>query len=271
VTGVDVDMIYGGKISGGTRFCTESVELCTVKTHLVSKADLKPEWLYMKTTDTRLRRKTAILSWGVPSYAFGGRGEELISTMLKTVQFKRFSEILLAQVDGGTIALDIDWEPIVETVMRPLEYGMPHKVKFQPEPVLQSLEDLGWNDVVPRGATNLDEDSDPAFDDSLWTNQPAINLKLMRMNVEILERRLTNGLVSYEDALESLVSQDHATRVQVGKYSGIYTSGEDSAWEGIAGVHVKMDSMESMIRSDILSEIMPMMGRIKSDAASGTA
>jgi hypothetical protein len=191
--------------------------------------------------------------------------------MLKTVQFKRFSEILLAQVDGGASALSIDWEPIGDTSMRPLEYGMPRKVKFQPEPVLQSLEDLGWNDVVPRGATYLDEDLDPAFDDSLRTNQLAIKLKLMRMNVETLERRLTKGLFSYEEALESLGSQVHATRVPVGKDSGIYTSGEDSVWEGISRVHVKMDSMESRIRSDILSEIVPIIGRIKSDATAGTA
>jgi hypothetical protein len=93
--------------------------------------------------------------------------------------------------------------------------------------VLESLEDLGWNDVVPRGATNSDEDSDPAFDDSLRTNQLTINLELMRMNVETLERLLTKGLVSYEDALESLGSQVHATQVLVGKDSGIYTSGEE--------------------------------------------
>jgi hypothetical protein len=211
------------------------------------------------------------LKWGVPSCILGGRGEELGSTMLKTVQFKRFSEILLTQVDGGASAHDVDWAPIVETGMRPLEYGTPRKVKFQSEPVLQSLEDLGWNDVVPRGATNLDDDSDPACDDSLRINQLAINLKLMRMNVETLERRLTKGLVSYEEALESLGTQVHATRVQLGKYSGMYTSGKDSVWEGIDGVHVKVDSMESRIRSDILSEIMPMIGRIKSDATAGTA
>jgi hypothetical protein len=227
--------------------------------------------MYMKTTYSRPRRKTASLAWGVPSYAFGGRGEELNCTMMSTVQFKRFSEILLVQVDGGANTLDVDWAPVMETVMRPLEYGTPHKVKFQPEPVLQSLEDLGWNDVVPRGATNSDEDSDPAFDDSLRTNQLAINLKLMRMNVETFERRLTKGLVSYEEALESLGIQVHATRVQVGKDSGIYTSGEEPVWEGIAGVHAKMDSMESMIRSEILSEIIPIIGRIKSDAAAGTS
>jgi hypothetical protein len=186
VAGADVGKICGGKISGGTRFCTEHVDLCTVKTHLISKADLKSEWLYMNTTDTRSRRKTAGLAWGVPIYAFGGRGEELSCTMMSTVQFRRFSEILLVQVDGGSNALDMDWAPVVVTVMRPLEYGTPRKVKFQPEPVLESLEDLGWNDVVPRGATNSDEDSDPAFDDSLRTNQLAINLKLMRMNVETL-------------------------------------------------------------------------------------
>jgi hypothetical protein len=171
VTGVDVGVICGGKISGGTRFCTERVDVCTVKTHLVSKAELKPEWLCMKTTDTHSRRKTASLAWGLPSYIFGGGGEELGSTMLKTVQFKRFSEIFLAQVDGGASAHDVDWSPVMETIMRPLEYGTPHKVKFQFEPVLESLEYLGWNDVVPRGATNPDKDSDPAFDDSLQTNQ----------------------------------------------------------------------------------------------------
>jgi hypothetical protein len=228
VTGAEVGTICGGKISGGTRFCTEHVDLCTVKNHLISKADLKSEWLYMKTTDTRSRRKTASLAWGVPSYAFGVRWEELSCTMMSMVQFKRFSEILLVQVDGGANALDMDWAPVVETVMRPLKYGTPRKVKFQPEPVIESLEDLGWNDVVPRGTNNSDEDSNPAFDDSLRTNQLAINLKLMRMNVETLERRLTKGLVSYEEALEILGSQVHATRLQVGRDSGIYTSGEES-------------------------------------------
>jgi hypothetical protein len=157
--------------------------------------------------------------------------------MMSMVQFKRFSEILLVQVDGGANALDVDWAPVVDTMMRPLEYGTPHKVKFQPEPVLQSLEDLGWNNVVPRGATNSDTDSDPAFDDSLRTNQLAINLKLMRMNVETLKRRLTKGLVSYEEALEILGSQVHATRVQVGKDSGIYTSGKNQSGK---------ESLESM-------------------------
>jgi hypothetical protein len=231
------------------------------------RQDLKSEWLYMKKTDTRSRRKTASLAWGVPSYAFGGRGEELSCTMMSTVQFKRFGEILLVQVDGGANTLDMDWAPIVATVMRPLEYETPRKVKFQPEHVLDSLEDLGCNDVVPRGATNSDEDSDPAFDDSLRTNQLAINLKLMRMNAETLERRLSKGLVSYEEALESLGSQVHATRVQAGRDSGMYTSGEESVWEGIDGAHAKIDSMEARIRSEILSEIMPIIGRIKNDAA----
>jgi hypothetical protein len=93
----------------------------------------------------------------------------------------------------------------------------------------------------------------------------------MRMNVETLERRLTKGLVSYKEALEGLGSQVDATRVQVGRDSGIYTSGEESVWEVIAGAHVKKDSMEARILSNILSEIMPIIGRIKNDAASGTS
>jgi hypothetical protein len=65
VTGCNVGLICGGKISGGARFCIENADVCTVKTHLVSKAELKPEWMYMKTTET------ASLAWGVPSYIFG--------------------------------------------------------------------------------------------------------------------------------------------------------------------------------------------------------
>jgi hypothetical protein len=38
VNGVDIGFISGDNISGGTRFCTENVDVCTVKTHLVSKA-----------------------------------------------------------------------------------------------------------------------------------------------------------------------------------------------------------------------------------------
>jgi hypothetical protein len=71
--------------------------------------------------------------------------------MMSTVQFKRFSEILLVQVDGGANALYMEWAPVVATVMRPLEYGTPRKIKYQPESVIESLEDLGWNDVVPQG------------------------------------------------------------------------------------------------------------------------
>jgi hypothetical protein len=93
----------------------------------------------------------------------------------------------------------------------------------------------------------------------------------MRMNFETLEKRLNKGLVSYEEALESLGSQIHATRVQAGKDSGIYTSGEDSVWEGITGVHAKVASMKSRIRYGIMSEIMPIVGRIKSDAITGTS
>jgi hypothetical protein len=68
-------------------------------------------------------------------------------------------------------------------------------------------------DVMPRGASTLDEDSDPAFDDSLQTNQLAINLKLTRLNMETLERRLAKCLFFYEDTLESLGIQIHATIV----------------------------------------------------------
>jgi hypothetical protein len=71
VTGVDVGVICGGKISGVTRFCTEIVDVCTIKNHLVSKAELKPEWLYMKTMDTHLRRKTASLAWGCQATSLG--------------------------------------------------------------------------------------------------------------------------------------------------------------------------------------------------------
>jgi hypothetical protein len=78
----------------------------------------------------------------------------------------------------------------------------------------ESLEALGWMDVSPRGASTLDEDSDPAlFDDSLRTNQMAVKLKLMWINVEALEICLAKFLISHEITLESLWSQIHDTGV----------------------------------------------------------
>jgi hypothetical protein len=130
VTGGNVSLICGGRISGGYRFCTENTDVCTVKTHLDGKAELKPEWMYIKRTDTWSRRKTMSLAWGVTHYIFCGRVEELGITMLKAVEFNRFCEILLVQVDDGASAHEVDSPPIADTVMRPLECRTPCKVKF---------------------------------------------------------------------------------------------------------------------------------------------
>jgi hypothetical protein len=62
---------------------------------------------------------------------------------------------------------------------------------------MESLEALGWTDVIPRGASTLDEDGDPTFYDSLRTNQMDVSLKLMRTNVETLERRVDTDMVSH--------------------------------------------------------------------------
>jgi hypothetical protein len=173
-------------------------------------------------------------------------------------------------VDDGVIAHEVDCSPIAETVMRPLECGTPRKVKFQDETLTESLEAWGWTDVIPRGASTLDEDSDPAFDDSLWTNQIEVNLKLMWINVEALEIQLAKGSILHESTLESLGSQIHDARVQVGKDPGMYTSGEESVWEGTVGVHGKVDFMEGKIRADITAEMILMMAQVKLKEIIGT-
>jgi hypothetical protein len=193
------------------------------------ESPVKSRGVNIKTTDTRPMRKTVSLAWGVPSYIFGGPVEELGVAMLKTVEFKHFFGILLAQVDTGVRSHEVDWAPIVETVMRPLEFGTPQKVKFQDETLSESLEALGWTDGIPRGASTLGEDSDLAFDDSLCTNQMDVYLKFIRINVEALEIRVAKYLISNESTLESLGSQIQDTRV--GKDPGMYTSGEESVWE----------------------------------------
>jgi hypothetical protein len=128
VIGCDAGIICGGRISGGSRCCTATAVVCTVKTHLTLKAKLKPELMYINTTDTRSRRNTASLAWGVPIHIFGGRVDELGVTMLKTVKFKRFCEILLDQVNEGISAHEVDWYPIVETVMHILECRTPQNL-----------------------------------------------------------------------------------------------------------------------------------------------
>jgi hypothetical protein len=99
----------------------------------------------------------------------------------------------------------------------------------------------------------------------------AINLKLTRINVETFEICLAKGLISPEETFENLGSQIHDTRVRVGKEPINYTSGEESVWEGIAGMYGKVDSMEGRIRADIMSEIKPRMSKTKIEATPGTA
>jgi hypothetical protein len=72
LTGVDVGVICGGKISGGARFCTENVDACAVKTHVGIIAELKLNLLYLKSSASKSRRKTASSAWEIPSDIFGG-------------------------------------------------------------------------------------------------------------------------------------------------------------------------------------------------------
>jgi hypothetical protein len=93
VTGVDFGMICGGKISGGTRFCTKSVDLCTVNTHFVSKADLKPECAIATKADDaevpeHLWDHIALRVNGTPTIE---EGKAL--TMLRKVLLKRWRKI----------------------------------------------------------------------------------------------------------------------------------------------------------------------------------
>jgi hypothetical protein len=144
--------------------------------------------------------------------------DEVISNTLEVVEFKIFCEILKAQVNEGTRGKKVDWVPIIATVACPLELGTPRKVKFVVENLAESLKALDWTDISLRGSTSEEEHADPALNDSLRTNQMAVNLKLTRMSVE------AKGLISHEATLESLGSQIHDTIVQVGRDPGNLTS-----------------------------------------------
>jgi hypothetical protein len=52
VRGGDMGIVCGGRISGGSRFCAENADVCTVNMYLASRAELKPEWMYIETTET---------------------------------------------------------------------------------------------------------------------------------------------------------------------------------------------------------------------------
>jgi hypothetical protein len=171
------------------------------------------------------------------------------------IELKRFFKILRAQVDEELQDSDGDWSPILETVVSSSELGAPTKFRSLDESSTESLEALGWTDKSSRGSSTLDKDADPAFNESLGTNQLAVNTRLMRLNVESLERGISKGLVSHEESLESLGSQIHDTRVQVGKDPGLYTPVEEPVWEGISGVNGKVDTMASLIQAEIQAEV----------------
>jgi hypothetical protein len=221
VTGGDVGLICGEKNSCGSRFCTENADVCTVKTQLDSKAELKTEWMYINT------------GMGVAELIFWWKSSGDGNNHAQNFRIQAFLWDLACPGGWGS---ERPWTSGLNPHSGHSDEAAGVRNPAQDETVTESLEDLGWTDVMQRGAATLDEDSDPAFNDSIRTYQLAINLELMRINVETLERRLAKGLISNEETLDSLRSHIDDTRVQVGKDPGIYNSGEESVWEVIDGL-----------------------------------
>jgi hypothetical protein len=128
----------------------------------------------------KVRIKSAASSaWHVPSVIFGGCITKLSDQTLIDIEFKRFCEILIAQIEQGIDPNKIEWEPVEATVTHPLEYGTPIKVQFQGVPLGESLELEGWTDVSPRGSTREDDARDPLLNDKLRTTQLVVNMQLL--------------------------------------------------------------------------------------------
>jgi hypothetical protein len=112
---------------------------------------------------------------------------------------------LVAQIEQRLEPAKIEWEPVEATATRPLDYGTLRKVQFRDLPLETSLNLEGWMDVSPGGSITEEEDGDPLLNDTLRTNQLAVNMQLLRMALVGMGdnfKREHSQLEESDDALE---------------------------------------------------------------------
>jgi hypothetical protein len=131
------------------------VQAFSIKRHYHNKSSPDPDHLFFLAGYGKGQAKPVImLGLSVPVNVFGGRLQELAGVNLDATDFKRdstafkcFSELAQAQCQSVADPATLDWEPLVDTVTRPLDFGTPQNVRFHEESGMELVELADWVDA----------------------------------------------------------------------------------------------------------------------------
>jgi hypothetical protein len=253
--GAGKDFCCGTVGGNGARFCTSHPVECGYKSHVDKKADIKPGHVYLGSDSGK--KSAGWTSWCMPVSVFGGRESQLSALNLNGPQFRRFGETLQGIFSGGKVNMSsVSWDPILEEINRPLDYGgTPRKVQFRKHEggPLESTGLSNWMTLAtPDHGDSDGEDRDGLVDTSTEDDYRLIEkMTNMTANAEVLKAAIEHlsvkhGKTSEElgDIVMTLSSQIHDVSVRLGNNPGFVGSAHDSVWNGITLVNDKMERSE---------------------------
>jgi hypothetical protein len=106
--GVEARSNAGGRISGGSRFCVHALDYCQIRVHGLNKVNLLPEHLYIMPSEKGRSKSATSSAWHVHDMIFGGRIIKLSDQTFNDIEFKRFSKILILQIEQGIDPVKIE-------------------------------------------------------------------------------------------------------------------------------------------------------------------
>jgi cell division protein FtsB len=262
--GAGKDMCCGQVGPKGPRFCTSAPSDCKFKTHVDKKAKVKPFHVYLGSDGGK--RSSGWLGWCMPVEVFGGSGRaaQLAALGLDGQQFRRFGETLSGLHAGGKVEMaSVPWDPILEEIKRPLDYGAtPRKVRFHmnDQGVIESTGLSNWMTLdTPQSPTAGEDGVEGSLDRSAENDHQVLEkMTTMSANSEVLKAAVEQlssdaGKTSGElgDHLTRLGSQIHDVSVRVGYNPGFVGNTHDSVWTGITLIQEQLDQQEGKLAHQI--------------------
>ena len=249
---------------GGSRFCTTFPSECKFKNH-DKKANVKPNHVYLGSDSGK--KSSGWLGWCMPVDVFGGRETQLAGLGLDGSQFRRFAETLHGLHVGGKVDMaSVSWDPILDEINKPLEYGAtPLKVQFSMGAggALESTGLSNWMTLDTPGSDGGEDGTDSlAYKSSEDDYTFLEKVTTLSANSEVLREALeqlssANGKTSTQigEMINILSSQIHDVSVRVGDNPGFVGSKHDSAWNGITRVQENLDSRVSEHSSELMANV----------------
>jgi hypothetical protein len=264
VKGAGEDMCCGQVGANGSRFCTKVPSSCKYKNHKEKKAKVKPGHVYVGSGKT----ESAWISWSKPVEIFGGKTDQLNALSLTGSQFCRFGETLHGIHVGGKVDMStVSWEPILNEVSQPLNFGgTPRKVQFikQSEGAFEATGLSNWmtfdtpgTDPGEEGAegTSLDPSTENEYKLMETVSNLTINAEVLKSAIEQVSATQAKHAVDFGDVVTTLGYQIHDVSVRLGENIGFVGSTHDSAWNGITLLHENLESARKEQAKVIYAEV----------------